>query len=380
MKLNPRSIAVATACSAALLPSVIMAQNTKPNIIFILADDMGYGDVAALDPNSKIETPHLDQMVRDGMAFTDAHTTSSVSSPSRYALVTGRYNWRSPMQSGVLWSFSAPLIERERPTVATILSENGYNTAVIGKWHLGLGWERFGEGENDVLYTKVDFSPIDNGFDYSFIMSASLDIPPYTFIEGHNFTAPVNDTIAVQNGYGFYREGAIAEDFDINTALERFTSESLKYIDQKSKEDNPYFLYFPLTAPHTPILPPEEFQGKSGINPYADFVMYVDDIVGRIIEGVRASGEEQNTLIIFSTDNGCSPSANFAVTSEAGHSPNSIYRGMKADIYDGGHRVPFIVKWPEKVEAGSQCDKTISLASFMATCADINDIEIPEGA
>lgn len=361
-----------------LIPFSVAAQSESPNIIYILADDMGYGDISALDSNSKIKTPNLDRLVNEGIKFTDAHTTSSVSTPSRYSILTGRYNWRSELQSGVLWSYSKPLIEKERPTVATMLSQNGYNTAVIGKWHLGLGWERFGSGENDVKFTKVTFSPNDNGFDYSFVMGASLDIPPYVYVKNHNFTAPVNDTIPEQGGYGFYRKGPIAEDFDINTTLERFTNEALSYIDEKSKEEKPYFLYFPLTAPHTPILPPKEFQGKSGVSPYGDFVLYVDDIVGRINEQVEKSGEQRNTIIIFTSDNGCSPAAKIDVLNSKEHYPNSIYRGTKADIFDGGHRVPFIVKWDKEIKKGSVCDKPISLISFMATCADINNISLPE--
>lgn len=361
------------------LPIAINAQtNQKPNIIYILADDMGYGDIAILDSNSKIKTPNLDNLTNNGMHFTDAHTTSSVSTPSRYSIMTGRYNWRSTIQSGVTWSYSAPIIEKERPTIATLLSENGYNTAVVGKWHLGLGWERFGEGENDITFSKINFSPNDNGFDYSFIMSASLDIPPYVYIRNYNFTAPVQDTIKARGGYEFYREGPIAKDFDIYKTLERFTDEALSYIGKKGEQDKPFFLYFPLTAPHSPIIPIKEFQGKSGINPYADFVMYVDDVVGRIMEEVKKTGKEDNTIIIFTTDNGCSPAANFKELEKHEHSPNSIYRGYKADLFDGGHRVPFIVQWPKQVKAGSKSNKIISLASFMATCAEINGFDIPE--
>lgn len=368
--------------SAALMPLALFAARpaSMPNIIYILADDMGYGDVSALDGNTKLITPNLNNMINMGMHFTDAHTSSSVSTPSRYSILTGRYNWRSELQSGVTWSYSAPIIPKERTTVATMLSEAGYNTAVIGKWHLGLGWERNSDKEDDIRFTNINFSPNDNGFDYSFIMSASLDIPPYTFMENHNFTAPIADTVNATEGFGFYRKGPRAADFDINTALERFTTEALGYIDEKSKEDKPFFLYFPLTAPHTPILPPKEFQGKSGLNPYADFVLYVDDIVGRIMAEVEKNGIENNTIIIFTTDNGCSPMADIPELKAKGHSPNSIYRGHKADVFDGGHRIPFIVKWPKEVKQGSVCNRPISLTSFMATCADINGITLPQNA
>lgn len=358
-----------------IVPLPFLAHGTelvKPNIIYILADDMGYGDISALDAQGKISTPHLDQMIREGIHFSDAHTSSSVSTPSRYSILTGRYNWRSDLQEGVGWSFSRPYIEKERPTVATMLSAQGYKTAVIGKWHLGLGWAKFGDGQGDVTYNKpLSFSPNDNGFGYSFIMSASLDIPPYVYIRDGQFTAPVIDTIQGQQGYGFYRTGAIATDFDIPTALERFTQESINFIERSQSDGNPFFLYFPLTAPHTPILSPEAFRGKSGVSPYGDCVQYVDHIVGRILATVKRLGLEDNTIIIFTTDNGCSPAADLVELNRKGHRPNSIYRGTKADSYDGGHRVPFIVKWKGTIEEGSHCATPISLTSFMATCADI---------
>ncbi len=362
------------------MPLASFAKDQQPNIIYILADDMGFGDISAYDDNSKIRTENLDQLCSEGMSFTDSHTSSSVSTPTRYSIVTGRYNWRSRLQRAVTWSYSAPLIPEDRMTVATMLSQQGYNTAVIGKWHLGLGWERFSEKETDVVFSKLNFSPNDNGFDYSYIMSASLDIPPYIFIENHEFTAPVVDTVQKQEGLGFYRTGPRAADFDINTALENFTQQSLAYIEEKAKEDKPFFLYFPLTAPHTPILPPAEFQGKSGTTPYGDMVLYVDNIVGRIMQKVKDAGIEKETIIIFTTDNGCSPAADIPSLNAVDHYPNSIYRGTKADIFDGGHRVPFIVKWKGTVKAGSTCDTPICQVSLMGTCADIVGAELPENA
>ncbi|MFI3267510.1 MAG: arylsulfatase [Rikenellaceae bacterium] len=363
---------------ATIIPLSLLSKTDKPNVVYILADDLGYGDITALDNDSKIPTPNIDKLVEQGMKFTNAHSTSSVSTPSRYSILTGRYNWRSSLQSGLLWSYSAPLIEKERPTVATILSANGYNTGIVGKWHLGLGWERFGEGIDDVMFTKLTFSPIDNGFDESFITSASLDMPPYAYIRGYEFTAPVNDTVQGQSGYKFFRTGPIAEDFEVETVMQRFTTEVLDYINEKSKDDKPYFLYFPMTAPHVPNFPPEEYQGKSGLNLYADFVMYVDHVVGQIVEQIEKTGEKDNTIVIFASDNGCSRTADIDLLKSLGHSPNSIYRGIKSDMYDGGHRVPFIVKWPNVVKAGAESDKAITLASLMATCADINDIKLPE--
>lgn len=361
---------------------LLAAQKSKPNIIFILADDMGYGDVSAFDSNSKFKTTNLDDMASCGMRFTDAHTTSSVSTPTRYGVVTGRYNWRSPLQEGVLVGDSAPLIEKDRMTVATMLGEQGYSTAAIGKWHLGMDWYRNSEKRGDVDLTAkgVITSPNDNGFEYSYVIPASLDFSPYVYIENHNFATPINGYIEKQTGLGFYRNGPIAEDFDIGGTLEHLTDKSVEYIKEKSKEDKPFFLYFPMTAPHTPILPPAEFQGKSGATPYGDFVLYVDSMVGRVREAVKEAGIEENTIIIFTTDNGCSPEANIVDIEATGHYPNSIYRGRKRDIFEGGHRVPYIVEWKGEVEAGSTAEAPITLATLMATCADITDYNLPSNA
>ncbi len=364
----------------ALVPLASCAKKQQePNIIYILADDMGFGDISAYDDNSAFRTPNLDQLCREGMSFTDSHTTSSVSTPSRYGIMTGRYNWRTHLQSGIISTYADPLIECGRETAASVLSKAGYNTAIIGKWHLGLGWNRSSEKESDIIYEDLKTSPNDLGFDYSYIISASLDFPPYAFIENHSMVAPIVGSIKgnTKTRLEYHRPGAIAEGFDPHTTLETFTEKSLAYIKEKAKEDKPFFLYFPLTAPHTPIFPPEEFQGKSGTNAYGDFVLYVDNIVGRVMQQVKESGIEGETIIIFTADNGCSPNAEIDVLAEFGHSPNSIYRGTKADIFDGGHRVPFIVKWPGTVKANSMCDAPISLVSFVSTCADIVGAQLP---
>ncbi len=366
---------------SALIPFASMAKK-QPNIIYILADDLGFGDISAYDEGSKIKTNNIDKLCNEGMSFTDSHTSSSVSSPSRYSIMTGRYNWRTRMQQSIVPAFGDPLIESDRVTVADILSDKGYNTAIIGKWHLGLGWHRASDNEKDVLYQDLKSSPNDLGFDYSFITSASLDFPPYVFIRNHSFTEPIIGTIEEQreNKMEFHRGGAIAKGFDLHTALECFTQESLTYIKEKATDDKPFFLYFPLTAPHTPILPPQEFQGRSGTNAYGDFVLYVDDIVGRVMQAVKEAGIEDETIIIFTADNGCSQSADIEALEQMGHYPNSIYRGAKTDIFDGGHRVPFIVKWKGTVKAGSRCDAPISLVSFMGTAADIVGAELPENS
>ncbi|HIW11419.1 MAG TPA: arylsulfatase [Candidatus Rikenella faecigallinarum] len=368
-----------------LLPLTAAAKSHKPqqhpNIIYILADDLGYGDLSALNPDSKIHTEHIDSLAAQGISFTDAHTSSSVSTPSRYSILTGRYNWRSTLQSGVSWSYSAPLIEPERLTVAGLLHKAGYHTACIGKWHLGLGWQYRTDNPEVVDFTRpLTACPNDNGFDYSYIMPASLDIPPYVYIENGRITAPVTDTIQANGGYSFWREGPIAEDFDILRTLDHFTDKAVEYIKRQAADDSPFFLYFPLTAPHTPIIPSDPYRGKSGIGPYGDFVLHVDDVVGRIMEAVRVCGIEENTLIVFTSDNGCSPMANYKNLRAHGHNPSYIYRGAKADIYDGGHRVPYIIRYPAVVAAGSRSDVPVCLTGFMATCAELVGISLPDNA
>lgn len=346
------------------------ARGQHPNIIYILADDLGYGDVSAYNPNSKILTPAIDALSNEGMRFTDAHTNSSVCSPTRYGILTGRYAWRSRLKKGVLWSYDKPLITPDRITVAQMLKDQGYQTACIGKWHLGLDWSY---NQDD----KVDFSrPIKNGptslgFDYFFGISASLDIPPYIYIEGEKSTTNSIDSISGKTGKGFWRPGPIGNDFKHHEVLDTFFSKSIQYIRQASVRDKPFFLYLPLPSPHTPILPSSRFSGSTQTNEYGDFVRMTDHKIGELLKLLKELDLDKNTLVIFTSDNGCSPTANFKELRSVGHDPSGGFRGHKADIYEGGHRVPFVVRWPGMVKPGSLNDQTICLTDFMATCADI---------
>lgn len=343
-----------------------------PNIIYILADDMGYGDISALNPEGKIHTPHLNGMVQKGMSFSDAHSGSSVCTPTRYGILTGRYAWRTTRKSGVTWSWSEPLIPPDRTTVASMLKRHGYHTGCIGKWHLGLGWDMDENGVADIR-KPIQNGPNVNGFDYFWGITASLDIPPYIYIKNNQSTTQVIDTIEGNDlqGKAFWRKGPIGEDFVMEEVLPKLTEQAVDYVHEQAKTDNPFFLYFPLPAPHTPILPTEKFQGKSGTNAYGDFVQMVDDVVGQVIEAVEQNGLTENTLIIFTTDNGCSPRADFEELAEIGHDPSFSYRGHKADIFEGGHRVPFIAQWPAKIKGGSKSDETICLTDLMATASAI---------
>jgi arylsulfatase A-like enzyme len=367
---------ISTLCFSLFLYTIGIAQ--KPNIIYILADDLGYGDVSCFNKQSKINTPNIDALASQGMKFTDAHSNSAVCTPTRYGILTGRYAWRSAIKSGVSWSYDKHLIEPERLTVASLLKNKGYQTACIGKWHLGMDWAKEDNG-------NVDFSkPIKNtptaiGFDYFYGITASLDIPPYFYIENDKITASKIDSIEGTSGKGFWRKGPIGNDFKHEEVLPVLTQKAINYIE-KADKNTPYFLYFPLPAPHTPILPTQEFVGKSHTNAYGDFVLMVDDVVGKVMAAVKAKGEEGNTIIIFTSDNGCSPAADFKELAGLGHNPSYILRGAKADIYEGGHRVPFIIKWQGRIKPHSDCAKTICLTDLMATCADITQQKLPDNA
>lgn len=356
----------------------------SPNIIFILADDLGYGDLSSYNPDGKLLTPNLDNMAENGVRFTDAHTSSAVSTPTRYGVLTGRYNWRSELKSGVLSGFSRSLITPDRTTVASMLADNGYTTAYVGKWHLGWDWDFADDVDLSKIdglgYTapvnydkKVKNSPRDHGFDYYYGFCGSLDMAPYVWVENDVPSLPNRVTINV-DGKGFWREGATSADFDHTAVLQTVTDKAVDYIAKSCKGDKPYFLYLPLPAPHTPILPTTEFMGKSNTNMYGDFVLQVDDVVRQVREAIAASGEAENTILIFTSDNGCSPRADFKELATVGHNPSSIYRGNKADLYEGGHRVPYIVEWGTKCDCfkrGTVSDATICTTDLFATCVDI---------
>lgn len=358
-------------------------KHPHPNIIYILADDLGYGDVSCLNPESKIHTPNLDQLAQEGMIFTDAHSGSAVCTPTRYGVLTGRYCWRSRLKHGVLNGYSPHLIENGRMTVASLLKPYGYHSACIGKWHLGWDWQKQGDKPEDVDYSKpIQHGPISNGFDYSFCIPASLDMPPYVYAENDRVTAAPNRVIEGQKGKRMFREGPIGADFKHIEVLPRFTEGAVSYIDEQAgrKERVPFFLYFALPAPHTPILPTKEFQGKSNTNAYGDFVLQVDWTVGEVMKALKRNGIENETLVIFTSDNGCSPAADFAELEQVGHDPSYIFRGHKADIFEGGHRIPYITRWPSRIQAGSVCKDTVCLTDLMATAADIVGCTLPDAA
>lgn len=354
-----------------------IVEDKKPNIVFILADDMGYGDVSILNPESKIQTQNIDKLGRDGVVFTDAHSSSSVSTPTRYGVLTGRYNWRSTLKSGVLNGYSKALIPQDRKTIAAALKEQGYQTACIGKWHLGWDWNNIDAGVDSVDFSKpITNGPTKLGFDYFYGISGSLDMAPYVYVENDMPTALPNRT-TVNDGMKYWRKGLTASDFDHEQTLPNFVNRAVDYIHEKSKEDKPFYLYLPLPAPHTPILPVKEFQGKSGLNPYGDFVLMVDHMVGRVMQALEEAGINENTILVFTTDNGCSPQALFDELEAKGHYANYIYRGYKADLFDGGHRIPCVLRWPSKIKP-HVVNQTVCLTDFFSTFAATSGYSVKE--
>ncbi|WP_372774756.1 arylsulfatase [Mangrovibacterium sp.] len=364
------------------------AKEHRPNIIYILADDLGFGDVKCFNSDGKIPTPNLDKMAANGVMFTDAHTSSAVCTPTRYGILTGRYNWRTSLKSGVLSGYSKSLIAPDRATVASMLKSQGYATAYIGKWHLGWDWalENKASQNIDNLDAKpsVDFTvPIQNGpsthgFDYSFGFCGSLDMAPYVYVENDMPTmVPTKTTISVDEK-GIWRKGLTSDDFVHANVLQDLTDKAVDYITKNANGKSPFFLYFPLPAPHTPILPTTEFLGKSNTNMYGDFVMQVDDVVRQIREALKSQGISENTLLVFTSDNGCSPKADFEELAKVDHDPSFLFQGTKADIFEGGHRVPFIVEWPGKGLKNTSSDKTICTTDFFATCAELTGYQIQD--
>lgn len=366
-------------------------KNYQPNIIYILADDMGYGDLQCLNPESKIPTPNMDRIVEEGVHFTDAHTNSSVCTPTRYGILTGRYAWRTRLKDGVLWGYSSSLIEPGRETVATYMKKKNYTTACIGKWHLGLDWQKLDTTKeipdikwedkiaedfvDNVDYSKyINGGPSDHGFDYSLIIPASLDMSPYLYVRnGWAVEAPTEFTFGksqAKDGRGvFWREGKVSPSFDFYNVLPNFIDTACNFIAEKAKLDKPFFLYLPLPAPHTPWLPTDKYNNNSTAGKYGDFVNMVDHQVGKVVQAVEGAGIDENTLIIVTSDNGSDwrPSD----IEETGHHANYIFKGRKADIYEAGHRIPFIARWKGIIPEGSSSDEIMCTTDLLATIAGI---------
>lgn len=370
----------------------VFAQKQKPNVIVILADDLGYGDVGYLNPDAKTKTPNMDAVARAGMTFTNAHAPSAVCTPTRYALLTGRYSWRSRMKKGVLHGYSAPLLEPGRETIATMLQKQGYATACVGKWHLGLEWQpkdaelkvdkggTYPNGDN-VDFTKPAPGPSLAGFDYSFIIPASLDMEPYCFVKnGRVLNTPMQpyagEPTLTDGRYidRFHRKGQIAQDFTVEKTLPTFVQEAEGFIRENA--DKPFFLYLPLNAPHTPWVPVTPFKGSSAVGLYGDFVAQTDDALGRVVRLLDSLKIADNTLVIFTSDNGAYWWQE--EIDQFDHRANGDWRGRKGDIHEGGHREPFFVKWPGQIAPGSSTDQALCLTDVFASVANIVQATLPK--
>ena len=381
-----------------------------PNIVIIYADDLGYGDVQCYNPErGKIPTPNVDGLAAQGMRFTDAHSSSGVCSPSRYTLLTGRYHWRTRLQSGIVPLWGAPLIAEERLTVASLAKRHGYRTAAIGKWHLGWDWpipadqKKFfqapGKKSDETNFEEVSASdqqraawrsvfeqaipggPTSRGFDTYF----GTDVPnwpPYCFIENDR-------TVGIPSEYlprKYFAKniaslrGPVLPGWQLEQILPTLTDRACAFIEDAAQKPEPFLLYMPLTTPHTPLSVNDAWKGKSGLNAYADLVMETDAAIGRVLDAIDRSSAAERTLVLFSSDNGCAPYVGAAELESKGHFPSGPLRGYKSDAWEGGHRVPFIVRWPGKVQPGSRCDQLVMQADFLATMAEVLGTRLPVDA
>ncbi len=336
-----------------------------PNLIVVMCDDLGFGDVHCLNPkHGKIPTPHADRLAAEGMVFTDAHAGASVCTPTRYGLLTGRHCWRTRLQQGVVTGFAPCLIAADRPTVAGFLRDQGYRTSIVGKWHLDCQYLDPATGKTlqrknhqlPPVGASIPDGPVDRGFDYF-----------------HGFHHARDMRAVIEN------DRVIDHDDEVNM-LPRLTRKAVEQVDALASCKQPFFLYAPLGSPHTPILPTAEWWGKSGLGDYADFVMQTDHALGEIMAALDRHDLADNTLLIFTSDNGCSKAAGIERLADQGHLVSGPYSGSKADLWDGGHRVPFITRWPKRIQAGASCDHPICLTDLFATTADILLAPLPDGA
>lgn len=371
------------------------APDRPPNIIVILADDFGVGDIQAHYPKNKVPTPALDRLVRDGMSFTDAHSPSAVCTPSRYGLLTGRYAWRSPLQEWVLAAYEPPLIDASRPTLPAFLRERGYRTLCIGKWHLGWEWpgpqpSRMTEAQNSQKLLTWDFTqplrsgPTQRGFDYYFGPDVP-NFPPFTFIENERVVIPPTARYKSDPAQGVnlpraFEGSPMAPDWKFDEILPEITRRAVQQIQALARRPQPFFLYFALTSPHEPVSPSKNFRGRSGIAPIADFLMETDWSVGEIVRAVDEAGIGRDTMIIFTADNGHSHYTGWEQLVAAGHQPSGPYRGHKGDIWEGGHRVPLVVRWPGRVAPDTTHHQLVCLTDAFATVAELVGANLPARA
>ena len=365
-----RSVLLVAAVSFVLSGSIGTAavDAELPNIVLILADDMGIGDPGCYNADSKIPTPHIDRLAREGLRMTDMHSPSAVCTPTRYGLLTGRYCWRTRLKESVLFGYGTALIEPGRATVASLAASRGYRTAVFGKWHLGLG-----SGEKTDYSKPLTPGPLSVGFDHFYGIPASLDMAPYVYVDDTRVVEAATEQIESSNyirfgGKGYIVGGKIAPSFRHIDVLPVTAEKTVAFIHQQTDE-NPFLIYVPFSAPHTPWAPTAPFEGKSGAGTYGDFTVMVDDAVGKILGALDEKGFSKNTLVIFTSDNGGHwlPQD----IKQYDHLSNLYLRGQKADIHEGGHRVPFVIRWPGEIEPGTVRRQLGCLTDVFATLASV---------
>lgn len=368
--------------------------STKPNVVILYADDMGYGDISSQNSKSKIQTPHLDKLASQGIRFTDGHSSSGICTPSRYAMLTGRYHWRK--FHGIVGVFGKSVFDPDRLTLPEMLQGKGYDTACIGKWHLGWDWDIIRtsqpnkNGKYSNHFSEFDWSksipdgPLAHGFDHYF-GDTVINFPPYAWIQDEKLvSAP--DTMMdsklwkpIKEGRWECRPGPMVSDWDPYQVFPILTQKSEEFILKRKGNDKPFFLYFPFPCPHAPIIPTDEFDGRSHAGPYGDFIVQTDETVGRILKAIKQAGHEENTIVIFTADNGPEGYA-YARSEKFNHWSAEPFRGLKRDIYEGGHHVPFLMKWPARISKNKTSHALISQIDIMATLARILDVDLPENA
>jgi arylsulfatase A len=396
--------------SLALIVSIAFALGqslaaSKPNIVVILADDLGYGDVQCYNPQrGKIPTPNIDRLAAQGMRFTDGHSSSGVCSPSRYTLLTGRYHWRTSLQGGIVGVFREPLIAPDRMTIGTLAKQHGYHTATIGKWHLGWDWPiakdqrhffqitkgsdeaalkdaRLGAW-NEVFSKPILGGPTTRGFDEYF----GTDVPnwpPYCFIEKDRTLGIPSEMLSKEllKNHRASLPGPALKDWQLEGILPALTDRACSFISKRAEAKENFLLYLPLTTPHTPLSVNEAWRGKSGLDsPVADLTMETDAAVGRVLDALEKTGIADDTLVIFTSDNGFASYVGLENLEKRGHFPSGPLRGSKGDAWEGGHRVPFIVRWPAIVKPSSVCDLLVHHADIIRTLADIFGATLPDNA
>ena len=366
----------------ALFSNFGFAAESRPNVVILYADDMGVADVSYGNPKAKIQTPNIDRLVSRGMSFSDGHSSSGICTPSRFALLTGQHHWRR--FHGIVGAFGKTVFEPDDFTIAKMFKKQGYRTGCFGKWHLGWDFDAIRKPSKTKQTSAASYDwtkrfpdgPLDQGFDRYF-GDGTINFPPYCWIDNDRFatipTKPVMKSKPLA-GAGSFRPGPMAESWNPYDILPTITKKTIEWIEEQ-KADEPFFAYLAFNSPHYPIVPNKEFHGKSQAGFYGDFMIETDAMVGKVITALEKKGLLENTIVIFTADNGAE-NLGFDRLAKFDHWSSGKFRGLKRDIYEGGHRVPFIVSWPGKIKEGSRSTEVVSQVDFAATFAKITGYKL----